>query len=519
MRAMKWSSGLLTVTTAAMFSGCLVGPDYREPEAPVPSGFHEADVNLPLASGAERVDLEEWWKSFGDPALDSLLARGIASNLDVALAEGRIRQARAELSRVTSGLLPSVNLTGAATRTRTSYNVAQGGAQAGGAGVPTGDTTGTTTTSTTTTAVGQPPGSLLSLYRGGFDAAWELDLFGGGRRAREAAIDAVQASEEAKHAAMLTLLSEVALNYVQLRGLQHQMEIAEKNVRVGSDTLSLQQTKLDAGIASELSVSQIEAQLATIRAQIPTLRAQSEQAIHRIGILLGLPPGDLASDLRTIARIPSGPKEIPVGLPSELLRRRPDIRRAERQFAAATANIGVATSALFPRISLTGSLGLQSRDLDTFVKGSSFFWTGGPSLSWPIFQGGRILADIEIANAQQEQALAGYRQTVLTAFGEVEDSLVSYREEQNRLEQLRQAVHANQRSLELARQLSDAGVVEFLNVLSAEQSLFDAERQQAISEQTVALQLIALYKSLGGGWSSAEALRETVTDAPESGKP
>jgi len=345
-----------------------------------------------------------------------------------------------------------------------------------------------------------------NLYQAGFDAGWEIDVFGGTRRAIEAARYGYEAQVEARRAALVTLLSEVARNYVALRGEQHELAIVQNNVASQVDTLRLTRSKFEAGIATDLDVARQEAQVASTQSQIPTLQTVIQQAIHRLSVLMNESPAALEEELALAEDLPSGPAVVPAGLPSDLVRRRPDVRQAERQLAQATANIGVAVADLFPKFNLTGALGLESLSLKTLASSKNIFWSFGPSLDWKIFSAGQVQANIRVQNARQEEALIQYRQAVLGAMSDVEDALVAYNQEQARREALKRAVESNRRATDLAKQLNQAGVVDFLNVLTAQQSLYLSEDQLAQSEQTVSTNLIALYKALGGGWEVTDPI-------------
>jgi multidrug efflux system outer membrane protein len=455
----------------AAAAGCKVGPDYRPPKEEVPGAFAAAPQKAPPA------EIERWWESFRDPALSRLIAQAVQANLDVRLAEARVREARAQFQADRAVLYPAVNAGASYTHSRASANVP---------GVPPG------VPRSTDTHIAQ------------FDAAWELDLFGGTRRAVESAEDTLQAQIEARRNALVTLLSEVALNYITLRGRQRELAVVERNVAAQQDTLDLTRTKLKAGLATDLEVAQAETQMETAQAQIPTLRTGAEQAIHRLSVLLDRAPAALEPELAPPAPLPAGPPSIPPGLPSDLLRRRPDVRQAERLFAAATANIGVATADLFPKFNLTAADGLESGFLYNLARRSSNFWNVGPSLTWKIFDFGQTRANIRVQNARQEEALIQYRQAVLQSLEDVEDALVAYAQEQTRRETLRAAVRSARRAADLSLSLYKAGVVDFLSVLTAQQALYQAEDQLAQSEQAVSTDLVALYKALGGGWETTE---------------
>ena len=487
----------LAVIALPMLGGCTVGPNVRQPHANVRAQFAAATqpATTQQAATQENVDLRRWWESLHDPALNELIDQALQSNLDVRLASARVREARAQWEFNRAGLFPTADATGQYSRNRFSHNVFGGAASqsGGGGGAAGGGSVGTPFT------LGES-----DLYRAGFDAGWEIDVFGGTRRAIEAAQYSLESQMEARRNALVTLLSEVAQNYVMLRGFQHELRVVRDNVAAQRATLNLQRIKLQAGLTNQLTITQASAQVATTESQIPTLETQIEQTIQRLGVLLDRDPEALRAKLSDDGQLPSGPASVPPGLPSELLRRRPDVRQAERQFAAATAEIGVAMADLFPKFNLTGSLGLESLQLKTFFNSSSIFYSFGPSVSWRIFDAGQIWANVRIQNARQEEALIQYRQAVIQSMADVENALVAYNREQARSASLRQSVESNRQSVALAKQLNEAGVVDFLNVLTAQLALYQSEDQLAQSEQTVLTDLIALYKALGGGWETTE---------------
>jgi len=339
-----------------------------------------------------------------------------------------------------------------------------------------------------------------NLFQAGFDATWEIDVFGGVRRAIEAAGADIQVAEENRRYVLVTLLSEVARNYIEARANQRRLDIVHGNIRSQADTLELTRTRFNAGLTSELDVAQAESQLASTQSQVPLLDILLRQAIHRLGVLLGQPPESLLEELNQDTPLPTIPPEIPLGLPSELLLRRPDIRRSERELAAATARIGVATAELFPRFSLTGSFGTQTDDMQHFLDRKSLFWSVGPNMSWPIFDAGRIRANIDVQDARQQQALALFQQTILTALEDVENTVVAYRQEQVRHRYLASAVQANRRAFQLANERYTKGLADFLSVLESQRSLYITEDALVQSEGQAVTNLIALYKALGGGW-------------------
>jgi multidrug efflux system outer membrane protein len=474
-------------------SGCMVGPNYRAPQVPVPAAWSEAQPGKAEASAAA---VSQWWTTFKDPVLESLIARAVQSNWDLRTATGRVREARAQRGVAGADLWPTINLSGSYTRQRASENA-----------IPFSSGAGSSSTSGGPSPFLQGLKLDQDLFQTGFDASWEIDLFGGVRRSIEAADADLASSQESLRDTLVSLLAEVARNYVEVSGFQRRLAIARENLQAQRDTLELTRARFNAGLTSELDVEQAASQLATTRSQIPPLETSLKQGVHRLGVLIGQAPGALLEELSTAAPIPTAPPEVPVGLPAELLRRRPDIRRAERQLAAATARIGVAEADLYPKLSLTGSLGLESLQLTDLPKGASRFWAVGPTVSWPIFDAGRIRANIAAQDARTDQQFSTYQQTVMTALEEVENALVAYSREQARRTQLMEAAEANRRAVALATDLYRNGLGTFLNVLDSERVLFASQSDLAQSQATVSTDVVALYKALGGGW-------ETLASAP-----
>lgn len=484
----------LTAILAVAVAGCAVGPNYHWPEVSAPTHWGE-----PLAGGETNASasLTAWWKIFNDPELDSLIDRAVESNLDVRIAQARVLEARAQAGIASANLWPSADVSSSYAREETSHHQPVLGSLPIPAGVPFEN----------------------DVYQAGFDASWELDLFGGKRRATEAARAEVEASEYGRRATLMTLLGDVARNYTDVRGYQRRLAIANENIKAQEEALAITRDRFTNGLTSDLDVQQATTLLATTRAEIPTLEGSLQASIHRLGVLLGQQPGALLGEVSKTKPIPSAQPEVPVGLPSELLLRRPDVQRAERQLAAATANIGVATADLFPKFSLTGLAGFESIGASDWFTAGSRFWSIGPTVQWKIFDAGRIRANIKVQNARQEQALAAYEQTALSAFEDVENALVFYAKEQVRRRSLEDAVASSRNSLALSRKLYANGLTDFLNVLEAERSLYQAQDQLAQSDRTVSANLIALYKSLGGGWQAVEQQggmgRKTASSAIE----
>jgi len=478
--------------------GCAaVGPNYKPPVLAVPDHF-----GATTRPATEHVDVARWWTAFGDAELNSLIDRAAAENLDLKVAEARIREARAQRGVANAGLYPSLDTSGSYRRTRTSENAFSfnlpNGANAGG---NANDGTGTTGGNSGNSFGGfVAPGQTTDLFQAGFDASWEIDVFGGVRRDVEAADADLSAQVENQRDTLVSLFAEVARNYLELRGFQQQIEIANRNVKIQQEAVEVAQAKSRLAGGSELDVARAQAQVATTSAQIPTLQTQRDQAAHRLGVLLGREPRALLAELSEVRPIAKGPPEIPPGLPSELLRRRPDVRRAERELAAATARIGVATADLYPKFSLTAALGLQSEQFSHLADWRSRFGNLAPGVSWNLFDAGRIRSNIQVQNQRERQALYRYQQNVLTAMEDVENALTAHAKEQSRRQLLQQSVEQSRRAVELANTLYQGGARDFLNVIDAERALALAEDQLVQSDRLISTDLVALYKALGGGW-------------------
>lgn len=465
---------VLLVASLACAGGCAVGPDYHPPQVAAP-----AQWSSPLGGGEtnQPAPLAEWWKNFGDTNLDSLITLAVRSNLDLRIAESRVREARAERAVAAGGLWPSLGGTAGYSRNR--YGAHEYPPLAS-FGIPLD----------------------YNLYSAGFDAAWELDIFGGTRRATEAAQAEVGAAEFGRRDTLVSLLAEVARNYLEARGYQARLAIARQNIKVQTEILDLTRSRYQNGLSSDLDVQQATALLNATEAQVPSLETGFQQTAHHLAILLGQPPGTLLAEMSTEKPIPLTPPMVPVGLPSDLLGRRPDVRRAERALAAANARIGVAKADLFPKFSLTGTVGVQSSSAGNWFNYGSRYWSAGPTAQWDLFEAGRVRANVRVQNARQEQALARYEQTALTALEDVENALTAYAKEQNRRQSLARSAEANRQALELSNQLYKSGLADFLSVLDSERSLYAAQDALTQSDQTIALNLVQLYKALGGGWQS-----------------
>ncbi|MFI5381974.1 MAG: efflux transporter outer membrane subunit [Tepidisphaerales bacterium] len=462
-----------------MVTGCKVGPDFHSPESSAPAGWNQPSTQ-PTTRTAATAGLATWWSTFNDPRLDSLIARALAENLDLKLAESRIVQARAALAGQASSLWPFVGTQTGAQRSRSAA----------------------------------PAAGERSLFQAGLDASWELDLFGGIKRGVEAADADIQAAVEDRRDVRVTMISEIGLNYISLRSSQRQIAISRKNYVAQEDTAAVTRKKLAGGIANRLDVVNAEAESATTLANIPLLESSARQSIYNLALLLGQTPGDIEAELLQPEPDPCNLAEIPAGLPSELLRRRPDIRRAEAQLHAATARVGVATADLFPKFSLTGSFGFQSGELRSLANYDQRAWSIGPAVSWPLFDAGQIRANIDVQSALQEQALLNYRKTVLTAIHDAQMALATCAAEHDRRQALLAALAANGEAVRLARRRYEGGEAEFLDVLIAQRSLYASQLSLAGSDATLASGLVSLYKALGGGWDPAGSDRRGPATQP-----
>jgi NodT family efflux transporter outer membrane factor (OMF) lipoprotein len=432
-----------------------------------------------LARGLEtgEASLRSWWTVFNDPLLDGLIDRATEGNLDLEQALDRILEARADLGIAAGELFPSTDAIGTEQRDRASEEVLPE--------VPS-------TQSRTDT-----------FYQLGMDASWEIDVWGRIRRSVESADASLQAQVEDYRDVLVSLYADVAATYVEVRTLQARIRSALGNVETQRGSLQLTVDRRNAGIGSDLDVSQAELNLASTESFIPTLRTRLAQAIHRLGVLLGRPPSTLYAELDAEAPIPVPPDEILLGVPTELLRQRPDIRRAERELAARNAQIGVATALLYPTFSLIGTFGFESFDSSELLKRGSRAYSFGPAFRWNIFDGGRIRNAIRAEDARTEQALARYEQTVLRGLEDVENAMVAFVQESERRDSLLRAVVAARKAVELVTTLYRTGLTDFQNVLDMERSRFEQEDDLEESQGLVAQSLIGIYTALGGGWTPA----------------
>jgi NodT family efflux transporter outer membrane factor (OMF) lipoprotein len=466
---------LIAALALLSLAGCKVGPDFKKPKPQLQAGWADPvgqsyPTTRPMAFTGPEADLADWWKRFNDPILNSLIERAIVANLDIRTATSAVRQARAARGITAAELFPQANTSG-------------GYRRGGSPDVPT-----------------------RGLWSAGLDASWEIDIFGGRRRSVEAADAQIDAAIENRRDVLISVVSEVAINYVNLRGTQRQIEIANGNLTLQKKNAELVRTLFNNGngFNSRLDVAQADSSVASTASQIPGLEITARQTIYALSVLLGQSPADLLPELSVQNPLPVSPTDVPLGLPSDLLQRRPDIRRAEAQLHAATANIGVATADLFPRFSLTGSFGYQNGKAASLFDWASSSWSFGPGVTWPLFDAGRIFNNINVQNEQAEQAILAYRGVVLTALQDVENSLVAYVKEYERRAAIADAVTANHEALRLATLRYSNGETDFLQVLSAQQALFSTENALVQSDRTSVTNLISLYKALGGGWQGEQ---------------
>ncbi len=469
-RARTGSSPLLLLV---LLGGCVtVGPDYEAPQPETPDRWHQQLVEG-LARG--EAGLRTWWTVLDDPLLDDLIERAGAGNFDLREAVARIQESRARLGIASGERFPDVDGTGAAQRDRLSEG---------------------------TFPMVVPPGNrsdnLLSL---GVDSSWEIDLWGRITRSVESAEAGFGASVEDYRDVLVLLYAEVATVYVDVRSFQARIRFAEGNVETQRGSLQLTSDRNRAGLVGDLDVRQAEQNLASTEAFIPQLRQALAAAVHRLGVLLGEPPATLYAQLAAPAEIPAAPPEVMVGVPTELLRQRPDVRRAERALAAQTAQIGVAQADLYPRFSLVGQFAFDAIRANDFLTSPSRAFAFGPAFRWNLFDGGRVRNNIRVQDALTEQLLARYENTVLLALEDVENSLVAFVQESVRRDALERSVLAARQAVSLVDTLYRTGLTDFQNVLDTQRTLFEQEDALAASEGLVVQNLVSIYRALGGGWS------------------
>ena len=466
-------------------AGCAaVGQDYVRPDMAVSESWNTGLMGGLSNSGTEPRELANWWMSLKDPELTGLIERACRNNLDLKAAVARLREARASRSAVRSDLFPTLDASGSATRSKSSGDTGEASAK--------------------------------TMYSTGLDAGWEIDFFGGVRRSVEAADADIQAAQEGLNDVLVSLSAEVAVNYIEMRTSQTRFDVAQANLKAQQETYELTRSRFLTGLDDELSVAQALANLESTRARIPALNISIEESKNRIAVLLGEQSGSVREELGDHRPIPVSSPEVAVGVPADVLRRRPDVRQAERELAARSARVGAAFSDLYPKFTLNGAIGYGALSASDLITAGSRTWSYGPKITLPIFNAGSIRANIEVASARQEQALINYEAKVLAALEEVENALVAYVQEQLRQESLSRAASAARQSVELAENKYQAGLVDFNTVLDAQRSLFSYQDQLAVSEGAGTTNLVALYKALGGGWTPL--VSNPGTETPNQGE-
>ncbi|QXI30673.1 efflux transporter outer membrane subunit [Pseudomonas vanderleydeniana] len=464
---------LLIITL--VLQGCTLGPDFQPPKAELGEKWcteqGEPGHSQPAAGEPEVA----WWEGFADPQLSALMRQVQAGNLDLQRAASRLQQSRAARRSIAADELPRVDGAAGYSRARNSRR---------GLSDPSGEN-------------GRHD---YSLWSAGLGVSWEADLWGRVKRSVEAADANVQVAEEDRRAVLVAILAETARDYIQLRALQNEQAVTRQNLEIARRTRTLTHLRRAEGVTTELEVAQATAQVATIEAQLPALQQGETRLINALSRLMGLEPQALAVQLRAMRAIPVPPASVPIGLPSELARRRPDIRRAEADLHAATAAIGMAQADFYPRISLSGNLGFQALQLSDLGSWGSRTLAVGPSLSVPLFEGGRLQGQLQLRESRQQEAALRYRQIVLDAWHEVDDALSAYQAGQRRRDRLREAVEQSRLALNSARQQYAQGTVDFLNVLTVQGAVLANEDALVDSTAAVSLALVGLYSALGGGW-------------------
>lgn len=476
------------IVAGFLLIGCApVGPDYKKVGFETPDNWStQMERGLDMSQPKPNT-LAEWWKVFNDPTLEKLQEKAVSDNKDLKMALSRIRQARYMRGITKSNLFPQLDATGTVQSTMGSENM----------GSPSG-------------------GTERKYYMAGFDVAWELDIFGGLRRSVEAAQAELEAMFADFNDVYITLMSEVALNYIEACMYQNQLSILYQNVDIQRKTYELNKSRYKSGIIDELVLQQSLTNLNQSMSQIPPLVAMLSAAKNRIAILIGEMPENIDTYLPEIGEIPNVPLQVAVGIPAETLRRRPDIRRAERYLAAQTARIGVATAELYPKFQLPGTIGIEAIKFDNFFESDSLFWNVGPIFSWKLFSAGAVRLGIKLETEKQKEALLNYETTVLKALQEVEDALKDYMEEQKRYDSLSEAVKAARRTEMLAVDKYKAGLTDFYVVMDAQRTLLDLENQLVQSKGKISTNLARLYKALGGGWKGMNEYLEENLQPSES---
>ncbi len=456
-----------------ILAACAVGPDYHPPEAKAPDTW-SADKRGLLTTGHDSSEqIKRWWTLFDDAELDRLVDRAVTQNLDVKAASLRVNEARAALSYVRSGYFPSVSAATGASRQRLSTNDKF-----------------------------PPFGGVYNSFQAGFDSSWEIDVFGQTRREVEASSASIQQEEEKRHATLVTLLGDLGSNYATLRSAQARLRIARRNLEIERQILDLTNERNQQGLSSELDVAEAQAQVHTLESVVPDFEAEIAQREFALAELLGEQPDSLHDELSQNSSILTPPARLPAEIPSTVIRNRPDIRAAERQLAAATATIGVAMGEYFPKFSINPSIDVNAGWLHKMLNIGALAWTIPANIQMPIFDSGKIAAEVSLAKTYAASELLAYQKEVLTAFREVESAIAAYQAADSKDASLKDAVASDQIALDRATDLYRNGIGDFITVLTNERSLYAAEDAESESALSKTQQTIALYKALGCGWET-----------------
>jgi NodT family efflux transporter outer membrane factor (OMF) lipoprotein len=481
---------LAVLGMALALAACAAGPNYHAPQPDTPPKFAAEAVvpaNADAGTAAAPTNLAAWWKALKDPELDSLVERAVTSNLDLGIALARLQQARTYEAVVLGHALPEVDATAGAGR-GTGSDLARGRAEQG-------------LISADNTSGLQHINTLV-----GFDAVWELDLFGKFRREFEAARADAEGARAARNDLLTAVVADVVRAYIDLRGLQMRAGLLHQQSELLQESLRIVKIRYERGITNELDVALAGRELATLEAQIAPIEAQVSAAQYSLAVLIGEYPEKIVSELSTPDLIPTMPPPAAPGVPIDLLKRRPDIQEAERELAAATARIGVATANLFPQVGLVGSIGAEGQGWGTTPNIGRHVWSFGPAAVWPLLDFGALDAQVDIADLAAQAKLIAYRRTLLQAVQEVDTSLSAYQAEQQRLERLGEALMAGQRAVDLANARYDRGLTDFLNVVDAERQLYELQAQFTEAQVAQGEQFVQLYRSLGGGWQNYQTV-------------
>ena len=458
-----------------LLSACMVGPDYQKPPTVLPTAW----VSAPAQPDQDHLAIEQtWWKNFNDPVLDRLIAKATTNNLDVKISEERISQARASQSAATAALFPVGDMMANANR------------QSNLIGLPSG------TSSPLTSALKKP----FNIFKTGFDASWELDLFGGHRREAESARAELEASALSRDDLVISILAEVAATYIEIRQYQTQLNLAQETLDADIKTTTITQQRIELGETAGVDVSKMESQQQRDQTQIPNFSNLLSQAEYRMDVLLGEKPGATHALVKPVKALPIMDQKLLLAAPASVIAQRPDIRIAERKLASATAQEGVATAKFFPDISLVGFIGLFNTNAGNLLNVSSKSWSMGANVLWPILSFGSLSANLSGAEARQQEALTKYQKTIISALSDVESSLTAYTEQEKYFQSMEKATAADQNIYDIAVKRYEEGLASYLEVLEVQRKLYSSQNQLTLAKAQTAHTLVAIYKSLGGGW-------------------